>query len=357
MNIIHIAHWMGSINGIAEALITLTKEQIALGHNVKILCHNINDIYAANENVEKVTSKKQFKDVVQNFKPDLVIFHSLYRLHYPFFAEYLKKEGIPYAVEFHGGASRVSRNKSYIRKSIAEFLLFNKFLRNAKGFIYLNEGEQNNSIYSKIANNNIIVPNGLYTHNSFPKNENNSDDKVEFFYLGRIEYFHKGLDILLSALKKISQMPISEKIHFSIYGNGECLERLKADIANISFIDYKGELYGEEKIKVLESSDIMVLTSRSEGMPMGILEALSYGCPCLITEATNMSSIVKNGAGWITSFTEKDIIDTIHIAFEEYKNNKEAFRRKSINIAKEFEWPKIAMLSIEKYQHLLSETN
>ena len=70
-----------------------------------------------------------------------------------------------------------------------------------------------------------------------------------------------------------------------------------------------------------------------------------------------MSSIVKNGAGWITSFTEKDIIDTIHIAFEEYKNNKEAFRRKSINIAKEFEWPKIAMLSIEKYQHLLSETN
>ena len=39
MNIIHIAHWMGSINGIAEVLITLTKEQIA---HVSMIVRDLN---------------------------------------------------------------------------------------------------------------------------------------------------------------------------------------------------------------------------------------------------------------------------------------------------------------------------
>jgi len=354
MNIIHVAHNLRTINGIAEVLIELTKEQIKLGHNVKILCDAVSDIYGANENVVKCTSKSQFADLIYRLKPNIVIFHSLYNKKYPIYAKFLKKEKIPYAVEFHGAASKESKKKSFIKKCIADYLLFNNFLKKANGVIYLNEGEQDKSIYSKIVKNEVVIPNGLHVCN-FANNQhnNNADSKIEFIYLGRIEYYYKGLELLINALKIISESNLSNKIHFSFYGTGIHLKRLKNDIANIKFAEYKGPIYGEAKTKVLSNSDIMVLTSRSEGMPMGILEALSYGCPCLITEATNMASVIKDKAGWVTPFSVEGIVDTIHKAVEEYTKTKSFYRSNSIDIAKQYDWKNIAKLSIENYMNLL----
>ena len=114
-----------------------------------------------------------------------------------------------------------------------------------------------------------------------------------------------------------------------------------------------GQIYGEDKYKVLDSSDIMVLTSRSEGMPMVVLEALSFGCPCIVSEATNMATIVKDKAGWVTPLTKEGIVETIHKAVKDYQNNKVKYRNNSIEIAKQFDWKKIAKLSIEQYNELL----
>ena len=41
------------------------------------------------------------------------------------------------------------------------------------------------------------------------------------------------------------------------------------------------EIDEEEKRQILLDTDVFIQTSRFEGMPMGILEALSYGLPCL----------------------------------------------------------------------------
>ena len=354
MNIIHIAHQMSSINGIAEVLIILTKEQIALGHNVKILCTKVNDIYGADENVMKLDSQKHFESIVQNFRPDLVVFHSLYRFNYLFYANLLKKKRIPYAVEFHGAATEHNRKKGYLKKTICDILFFNKFLKNASGAIYLNDDEKNSSVYRNIIKRELVIPNGLYINNRCSSNIDNSiSNKIEFLYLARIDYNHKGLDILVNALKKITKMPISEKINFSFYGKGKDLYNFKKDIADVSFAKYKGLVYGNDKDRVFLESDILVLTSRYEGMPMSILEALSFGCPCLITEMTNMASIIKDKAGWITPLTEDGIIETIHKAVEEYSNNKKMYRASSVEIAKQFDWKKVAISSIENYEELL----
>lgn len=358
MNIVHIAQNMRTINGIAEVLIELTKEQIKLGHNVKILCFAVSDIYEANENVVKCTSKSQFADIIYRLKPNIVIFHSLYNKKYPFYAKFLKRKKIPYAVEFHGAASKESKKKNYIKKSIADYLLFNNFLKKANGVIYLNDGEQNKSIYSKIVKKEVVIPNGLHICNSTNnKHNNNTDSKIEFIYLGRIEYYYKGLELLINALKIISESNLRNKIHFSFYGTGIHLERLKNDIANIKFAEYKGTIYGEAKTKVLSNSDIMVLTSRSEGMPMGILEALSHGCPCLITEATNMATIIRDKAGWVTPFSVEGIVDTIHKATEEYETNRELYRNNSFHIANLYEWSRVAKISIENYEKIINQHN
>ena len=64
-------------------------------------------------------------------------------------------------------------------------------------------------------------------------------------------------------------------------------------------VHLRREVEGSEKESVLIGSDVFIQTSRFEGMPMGILEAMSYGIPVLITEGTTLGEYVKeyNGGG------------------------------------------------------------
>ena len=58
-----------------------------------------------------------------------------------------------------------------------------------------------------------------------------------------------------------------------------------------------GPIAGADKKKVLKDADLFLHTSRSEGHPMGVLEALAYGIPCLLTPGTNMASeVAASGA-------------------------------------------------------------
>ncbi|MEN1932826.1 glycosyltransferase [Escherichia coli] len=52
-------------------------------------------------------------------------------------------------------------------------------------------------------------------------------------------------------------------------------------------------MFGLKKEEVLESNNIFIMTSRYEGLPVSVLEALAYGNICLLTEGTNMAKIVK----------------------------------------------------------------
>ena len=63
-----------------------------------------------------------------------------------------------------------------------------------------------------------------------------------------------------------------------------------SDVGDI--IKLHHEVTGEVKEKLLLDSDIFIQTSRFEGMPLGIIEALSYGIPCLITEEQHWENIL-----------------------------------------------------------------
>ena len=71
-----------------------------------------------------------------------------------------------------------------------------------------------------------------------------------------------------------------------------CEARL-ADDANLVFF---GPVFGEKKDTLLRSVDAFILPSFSEGLPMSILEAWSYGLPVLMTEFCNIPEGFKAGA-------------------------------------------------------------
>ena len=112
-------------------------------------------------------------------------------------------------------------------------------------------------------------------------------------------------------------------------------------------------MIGERKEEVLLSADVFVQTSRTEGMPLGILEALSYGVPVLITEGAVLGDVVKkNKAGWVAKNEAEDISERYVTAI----NDRNRWEQMGINARQlcqtEFEWNKIGESTVLKYIEL-----
>lgn len=358
MNIVHVADFgaSNSINGIANVVLALEKGQKDQGNNIWVVLLQKNDIVNTKSNFIYIDSPISFLKFVKENKPDIIIFHSLYKIKFITFSLILLKFKIPYLIEFHGGSSVFNMRKNYKTKKLANLLFYNSFVNHSAGLIYLNSQELADSIFKKNKVNKVIIPNGVYLPNEIittPKNEERR--KIEIIFLSRIDIHHKGLDLLTKAIAILKAKGYSDLIHFSFYGNAKNIEDfIKLLVPCGDMVKYNGSVCGEKKNKVLENADIFILTSRYEGMPMAILEALAYSCPCIITKETNMSDIIiKHNAGWITTHNPEDIARTIELAYKDYIASPIKYKTNSYNAVKRFNWPEIVNDSINKYKKLI----
>ena len=166
--------------------------------------------------------------------------------------------------------------------------LFNRFIYGAKAVQCLSQFEMD---ATKKHNTKFVETNGIAVPETKKGLFNN--EKIEFVYIGRIAVYHKGLDILLEAVSHIKEYLEDKKCVFSIYGPSDEEQYKKMDsmldqyrLRNV--VQLHPAVSGKEKEKVLLDADIFIQTSRFEGMPMGILEAQSYGVPCLVTKGTTL---------------------------------------------------------------------
>ena len=91
-------------------------------------------------------------------------------------------------------------------------------------------------------------------------------------------------------------------------------------------------------------------------MPVGILESLSYGIPCLITRGTNLGEKIRdNDCGWMAENDSDSVADAIKRAIED----RSTYAVKSVNARKyvsdNFSWDVIMPKTIETYQKCLAE--
>lgn len=307
------------------------------------------------ENQLQINEKFNITQLPSPFNnPDIVVFHEIYRTSHLKIAENLKRYKIPYIIVPHGSLTIEAQKKKHFKKIVANFLLFNKFIKAALAIQCLSQSELETT---KFRIKKFIGTNGI----DIPKVQKRifNENKINFTYIGRLDPFHKGIDLMIKAIALKKEMLLANNCYFNLYGPdrygwGDEIRKMLFENGIDNLVHLHSEVSGVEKEDILLNTDVFIQTSRFEGMPMGILEALSYGLPVLITEGTTLGAYIKEyNAGWVA----KNSAEAIAKSFEKVIEEK-CFKGKSQQaiklIEENFEWNSIAKNCVSEYKHLLT---
>lgn len=354
MVILHIASCKNSLCSGVD--VTVPQHILAQGKWASVgVINSTNLPMTGIENLFHRHKNRRIQDLPAPFcKPDLIVFHEVYKPAYLGIYKQAMGAGIPYVIVPHGCLTKIAQRKKRLKKAVGNFLFFHSFIRNASALQYVSVAEQQNTAFrqaSFVATNGIAIPQAHKT--------SWSEKAIRMVYIGRTEIHIKGLDILLEAVESIADELRAEYATLSLYGPDEAgslriLRRRIQDRDLEDLVHLHGPIHGKEKETVLLHADLFLQASRSEGMPMGVLEALSYGLPCLVTEGTNLGKTVRQyDAGWVTETSASSIAAGLQQAICE----RHLWAKKSKNartlIEENFLWDTVAKKAIREYKKII----
>lgn len=255
---------------------------------------------------------------------------------------------IPHIVYLQGILESWALQYKTFRKKVFWLLQAKRILKRASYIIALTEHEKNTIQKLGIQTPIEVIPNGVDPSDLSDILE--YEELVKIFpqlrgnryllFLGRI-HKKKGIDLLLPAFEQVVNSfkdvmlvlagPVENMYESEFH---ELLKKCKA----LHKILQTGPVKDKTKNSLLRYASGFVLTSYSEGLPVAVLEALSVGCPVIISHPCNLPEVKEANAGWVVSL---DINETAKALYELLSNNTEAKLRSENGkklITERFSW-------------------
>lgn len=150
----------------------------------------------------------------------------------------------------------------------------------------------------KISRKVKLVNNGINISDLEIYNKNTSEVK-KIVTLGRATYQKNP-----KLFNDIATLLPNEK--FIWIGDGELVDQLSSDN-----IEVTGWLQRSQALNTIVDSDIFVLPSLWEGLPLSLLEAMYLGKICIVSDAVGNRDVIRNGVNGFICRTPKEYVDVI----------------------------------------------
>ena len=182
-------------------------------------------------------------------------------------------------------------------------------------------------------------------------------DKTIALFLSRIDQ-KKGLDLLFPAIAKLRAQ--GQPIALVIAGSGteEAMAAARtlqqASGLGAKDVTWVGFVEGEDKVAVLDDSDIYVLPSYSENFGVSVVEAMARSLPVLITDQVALGDEVRGaGAGLVVGCH----VEELTAAIRQLAGSPELRRscgERGARLAQSFSPESISRRIVSMYEKLLS---
>ena len=279
--------------------------------------------------------RKSLKSKIQSIQPDVIIVcdNGLKAFTIPF----IRSAEIPIIFECHGSKYIEEKhlNSNWISKIInALKYKFKDFGANKFSKVV---ALSNESLKEWNMNNGLVIPNP-----SWIQNENISDLKPKKVIAVARNSYEKGLDRLLIVWQKV----VAEHPDWILDIYGDSVIDLRSLVIDLG-MEFNVNL--NEPVKNISekylASSFYVMTSRSEGLPMVLLEAMASGLPCIAYDCPiGPRSIIKEGEngfliedGNADSFVQKLklLIEDENLRMQMGKNAQEGVKKYDLEIIME----------------------
>jgi len=189
----------------------------------------------------------------------------------------------------------------------------------------------------------FYIPNGVDTKTFQLCKDPSSSRRFNVLFTGRLVE-GKGVDILVDIVKYVNEKLQPKNIRFIIAGSGPYEWEIRALAQSYKNVLYLGFVHRQALPKVYAEANIFLLPSRTECLPLSLLEAQSCGLPVVGSNIPGISDVIIDGVtgrlvepGNVKSFAEaiKDYYMLwLHDPAQYYEMNK-AIRN---HIVKHYDW-------------------
>ena len=175
-----------------------------------------------------------------------------------------------------------------------------------------------------------------------------------FLYLGRLVK-DKNPDVLIKAYNEINIKTLQD-IKLVIAGDNKAspayIEELYTLSKNNPNVIFTGAVYGEDKECLLKHCFAYCLPSSLEGLPISLLEAMSYKKLCIASNIPACKEALGNSGIWVEPESVESLSKSLVDVYEHFDNYKYLRIQNYERVCESFIWDKVAKSYLFYIQHL-----
>ena len=348
VNLMHDIHVITPSSDVTSRIIT--PENIKL-HNIHIKGFSEAETMPLFKKIPRgiIFFVKVFKNL-HTIKPDIIHVQNIQNSIPVYLIKKIQKT--PYCIALHNELILMGIS---LPKSLKKYWGKLPYVKNANSIISLTK-EMSDSVQNELQKESVIIPNGVDTDRFYPiLHASTHNNRRIITTLSRIDN-KKGLEYAIESMTKILKSHPDTVLR--IIGDGDFKSELENRTNSLNIreaVEFIGTIPNTDVPNYLQKSDIFLLPSLFEGLPLTLLEAMACGLPIISTPVSIAPEIINKWSnGIIVPFKSPEAIADAVINLLSNPNLMETYAKNSATAAKEtMSWKSVAEQYIKLYQSII----
>lgn len=379
MRIVHVYRDYLRTGGVPHQTRRLVEAQARLGHEILTLSLQSDGSMVPSEPFATLShlqapnalqGVRALRPALERFRPEVAHVTSLLIPAYQAWVGTLRRARVPYVVSPHGllnpigtnvrfGGKVAWKHRIWLKKSYSR-LVDLRLLRRAAGLHAQSEFER--ELLAGLGLENIVtVPLGV-DDDWIDRNAAGTrklHTPTTFTYLGRIDLYHKGLDLVVAGFRELARRGLDGDARLIIAGTdvGDSREWALRAIheAALATAEIRGPAWGIDKQQLWEESDYFLGVFRYAGMARATAEALGHGIPVIASRESNWGDWVRrHDMGYCVELDERSVADLLCRIVVHERACYAAKSRNAFSFAVSHSWERVAAEMAAAYETLLA---